>query len=62
MIYILEFFKGTSFALVFFGAFWCFVKFHSFFLFCLGLIPGLLLSLVFILLIENYELKEKSKI
>ncbi|EGJ9507455.1 hypothetical protein IOF35_001438 [Campylobacter coli] len=36
-----------------------FFKFHSFLYFFLGLLPGLLLSLVFVCLIENYELKLK---
>ncbi|RQD69319.1 hypothetical protein DZC71_00535 [Campylobacter hepaticus] len=55
MIYILEFFKGASLALMFFSAF--FFQFNSFTYFCLGIIPGLLLTLIFILLLKNYELK-----
>ncbi|MFK0414608.1 hypothetical protein [Campylobacter coli] len=59
MIYILEFFKGASLALMLFCALFFFFKFHSFLYFFLGLLPGLLLSLVFVCLIENYELKLK---
>ncbi|TKX32117.1 hypothetical protein [Campylobacter estrildidarum] len=59
MIYILEFFKGASLALMVFGAFLMFFRFDSYFYLCLGLLPGLLLVLIFALLIENYELKMK---
>ncbi|TKX31389.1 hypothetical protein [Campylobacter aviculae] len=59
MIYILEFFKGASLALMLFGAFLMFFRFNSYLYLCLGLMPGLLLALIFILLIENYELKAK---
>ncbi|WP_236729159.1 hypothetical protein, partial [Campylobacter coli] len=48
-----------SLALMLFGALFFFFKFHSFLYFFLGLLPGLLLSLVFVCLIENYELKLK---
>ncbi|MBM0636673.1 hypothetical protein LNU06_03330 [Campylobacter sp. VicNov18] len=61
MIYLLEFFKGASLALMVFAAFFFFFKFNSFLYLCLGLIPGLLLTLVFILLLENYELKNQNK-
>lgn len=42
-----------------FGAFLMFLKFNSYVYLCLGLTPGLLLTLIFILLIENYQLKNK---
>ncbi|GKY75316.1 membrane protein [Campylobacter jejuni] len=58
MIYILEFFKGASLALMLFGA----LKYNSFFYLCLGIIPGLLLSLIFVLLIENHKLKNENKL
>ncbi|WP_038814419.1 hypothetical protein [Campylobacter jejuni] len=61
MIYVLEFFKGASVALMVFGALLFFIKFNSFFYFCLS-IQGLLLSLIFALLIENYRLKSENKL
>ncbi|EOV1974484.1 hypothetical protein ACOEFG_000171 [Campylobacter jejuni] len=62
MIYILEFFKGASLALMLFGALFFFFKYNSFFYLCLGIIPGLLLSLMFVLLIENHKLKNENKL
>ncbi|ECL9380786.1 hypothetical protein FT375_01660 [Campylobacter jejuni] len=66
MIYILEFFKGASLALMLFGALFFFFKYNSFFYLCLGIIlgiiPGLLLSLIFVLLIENHKLKNENKL
>ncbi|MBZ7945297.1 hypothetical protein H2259_04475 [Campylobacter sp. RM10532] len=59
MIYILEFFKGASLALMLFGALLMFFKFNSYIYLCLGLTPGFLLTLIFILLIENHQLKNK---
>ncbi|ENS0160000.1 hypothetical protein ACMD1W_000203 [Campylobacter jejuni] len=56
MIYILEFFKGASLALMLFGALFFFFKYN------LGIIPGLLLSLIFVLLIENHKLKNEDKL
>ncbi|MBZ7950959.1 hypothetical protein ACD575_01535 [Campylobacter sp. LH-2024] len=59
MIYILEFFKGASLALMLFGALLMFFKFNSYIYLYLGLTPGFLLTLIFILLIENHQLKNK---
>ncbi|MGI7823258.1 hypothetical protein ACNGJW_02015 [Campylobacter jejuni] len=61
MIYILEFFKGVSLALMLFGALFFFFKFISYFYLVLGFIFSLLLFLVFMLFIENYELKNQKK-
>ncbi|HHD0220333.1 TPA: hypothetical protein ACOS0B_000372 [Campylobacter jejuni] len=61
MIYILEFFKGASLALMLFCTFFLFFKFISYFYLVLGFIFGLLLFLVFMLFIENYELKNQKK-
>ncbi|EAK3801965.1 TPA: hypothetical protein R4L32_000400 [Campylobacter jejuni] len=61
MIYILEFFKGASLALMLFGALFFFFKFISYFYLVLGFIFSLLLFLVFMLFIENYELKNQKK-
>jgi len=60
LIYILEFFKGASLALVFFGIFLASLKFNSLLYLCLASLPGLALSLIFILLIKNYELKNQA--
>ncbi|MCW1360645.1 hypothetical protein [Campylobacter sp. US33a] len=57
MIYILEFFKGASWALVLFGAFFLFFHFTYFYLYLCTI--GLLLSLVVSLLLRNYELHQK---
>ncbi|EAK6248416.1 hypothetical protein ACMF93_000021 [Campylobacter jejuni] len=61
MIYILEFFKGASLALMFLCTFFLFFKFISYFYLVLGFIFSLLLFLVFMLFIENYELKNQKK-
>ncbi|ECZ6120172.1 hypothetical protein ACH1X1_000046 [Campylobacter jejuni] len=61
MIYILEFFKGASLALMLLCAFFLFFKFISYFYLVLGFIFSLLLFLVFMLFIENYELKNQKK-
>ncbi|KAA6228442.1 MULTISPECIES: hypothetical protein [unclassified Campylobacter] len=61
MIYLFEFFKGASLALMLFGALFLFFKFNSFFYLCIGVTPGLLLALIFTLILENHELKNKLK-
>ncbi|MCX2682556.1 hypothetical protein OQH60_01520 [Campylobacter sp. MIT 21-1685] len=60
MIYILDFFKGASLALMFFGAFFFFLYFNSILYIFLGMLPGFALVLIFILLIQNYQLKQKQ--
>ncbi|EIB38450.1 hypothetical protein [Campylobacter jejuni] len=61
MIYILEFFKGVSLALMLLCTFFLLFKFISYFYLVLGFIFSLLLFLVFMLFIENYELKNQKK-
>ncbi|TKX29312.1 hypothetical protein CQA38_04315 [Campylobacter sp. MIT 12-5580] len=60
MIYIYEFLKGASVALMLFGAFYLFMLFHhSFIYLALGALPGFALFVLVCLCIENLNLRKK---
>ena len=61
MIYFYEFLKGVAVALLIFGAWHLFEASNSLIYLCLGAVPGLLLLMISLLLIENDELKETLK-
>lgn len=60
MIYFYEFLKGAGLALALFGALYCFMASkYSVVDMCVGALPGLFVFIISVLLVENYELRQK---
>ena len=60
MIYFYEFLRGAGLALTLFGALYFFVMSkYSLVDLCVGALPGLFVFVISVLLVENYELRQK---